>query len=471
MSGEVIDFDSLEKKLKQPVNTFDDRLILKGGKVDRLRANLIKIISEVDKKLKENFRYNENTHDIEVVDTKKLGANLGTLKSGELDDSKVNKVTSYISAVYLVDFQPADVKNVIESIAEQNSYNPIKEFLRDSLEKSKECNPFDVVRKYLNVEDTDYNRIAFDLFFRGAIARVFDVGCQFDYCLDLTGKQGAGKTTFLREVFKLGYTEVTSYTEKDSLMAMAGSWAVNDDELVATNKTTFAELKQIITKRELVYRKPYDRGNSRIPVDFVFTRTTNDFQHLKDATGDRRFLPVRVFPKKGKQPNKISDDDLATLWGNYYRSYLANPVLYYEFDSEEGILIATEREKYKVVDEDVERFEWYLETPIPSDFYSSETTQYQRRDYYFELEQYGRAYKNNNDKEKGLEWASILTTQARDKVTTRVVLDELYHNSSNSERNKVRNKFRRFMDNLTMWEKKKVRIGTQSPTTGWERKN
>lgn len=35
---------------------------------------------------------------------------------------------------------------------------------------------------------------------------------------------------------------------------MAESWVVNDDELVASNKTSFAELKQIITTRELSYR-------------------------------------------------------------------------------------------------------------------------------------------------------------------------------------------------------------------------
>ncbi|WP_416308974.1 VapE domain-containing protein [Streptococcus infantarius] len=53
------------------------------------------------------------------------------------------------------------------------------------------------------------------------MVRVYHAGVQFDYCLDFVGKQGTGKSTFLREVFKGFYTEVETFTEKDDLLKMA----------------------------------------------------------------------------------------------------------------------------------------------------------------------------------------------------------------------------------------------------------
>src|SRR5699024_12806913 len=120
-------------------------------------------------------------------------------------------------------------------------------------------NTVKVMYNDMNIEDRQYNRIVLDLFFRGAIARVYHAGVQFDYCLDFVGKQGTGKSTFLREVFKGFYTEVETFTEKDDLLKMAGSWLVNDDEMVASssNKASIDIIKSDITEREIKIRRPY----------------------------------------------------------------------------------------------------------------------------------------------------------------------------------------------------------------------
>ncbi|WP_422803993.1 VapE domain-containing protein [Streptococcus sp. FT1-106] len=203
-----------------------------------------------------------------------------------------------------------------------------------------------------------------------------------------------------------------------------------------------------------------------IDYSFVFSRTTNDFEHLNDATGDRRFLPMRVLKKRKEQPNTISDKDRLAIWGNYYRSYLANPVLFYAEDSKEGKIIETEREKYKIVDDDIERLEWYLETKIPKDFYEPTTFPYQRKSYYYDLEQYGKAYKTTADKERGIEWESIV---ARTKVTTNAVMEELFSELSETQKAKARKKTRLYLNSNPRWEKKEnVRLGFKV-SSGWER--
>lgn len=466
IAAAIIQDDQAELENNQPKKVAKIGLQTdKDGHIKKNRSNWNRMLSYYDDKLSNLFRYNENTHFVEIIEDRSLHGKT-ILQKGMLTDSRINQIASYLSMTYNLDYQNTTVANEIDIVARENSYNPIKIFLREALEKSKLLDPFTIIQKYLSIDDTEYNRLVFDLVFRGAIGRVLEAGCQFDYCLDLTGVQGAGKTTFLREIFKGFYSEISSYTDKDDLMKMAESWAVNDDELVATRKTTFGELKQIITMREMQYRPPYGRSIERIPVDFIFTRTTNDFQHLKDATGDRRFLPVRVNKRKSGQPTRISEEDLLSLWGNYYRSYLKNKVLYYEEESPEGQIIEREREQYKVIDDDIERLEWYLSVLIPIDFYHSSTQNFQRRRYYQDLEQGRHSYKTDFDERTGKGW---IGAEERDKATTTHIMEELFHSLPTSEQKKVKSKIRVYLNNSPNWENgKKFKIGGRT-YVGWKK--
>lgn len=282
-----------------------------------------------DPKLDKLFKYNEVTKNIEVTRDQELTEYI-TLKKGLLSDSVINQLWAYISEEYGLEYKENDIDIVIRIIALSQSYNPIKIMLQKAKTTSKDVDPFKVIQKYINIENSQYNKIVLDLFFRGAIARGYHAGIQFDYCLDFVGKQGTGKSTFLREVFKGFYTEVETFTEKDDLLKMVCSWLVNDDEMVASNskKASFDTIKRVITAREIRIRRPYGKNTETIPVDYVFSRTTNNKGHLKDATGDRRFLVIDVLPRKEGQPNKIFNQDLMNIWGNYFKSYEKNKKLY-----------------------------------------------------------------------------------------------------------------------------------------------
>jgi len=53
-------------------------------------------------------------------------------------------------------------------------------------------------------------------------------------------------------------------------------------------------VKALITKVEDQYRLPYGRTTETIKRGCVFAMTTNDTDYLKDETGNRRWLPVRL---------------------------------------------------------------------------------------------------------------------------------------------------------------------------------
>lgn len=437
-----------------------------NGKIIKNRNNLLLLFRGEDIKLNKLFKYNEATKNVEVTRNQQLSDYI-TIKHGLLSDDTIRQLWAYLSECWGLEYKENDIANVVKIIALNKSYNPIKIFLEKAKATAEPVDPFAVIQKYINIEDNQYNRIVFDLMFRGAIARVYHAGIQFDYCLDLVGKQGTGKTTFLREVFKGFYGEISSYTEKDDLLKMLELWAVNDDELVATNKIKPNELKQIITMREIRIRRPYGKSTEIIPVDFVFTRTTNDTGHLRDFTGDRRFLGVEVLPKTDKQVNQISSQDLLNIWGNYYKAYEINSKLYYDDTSEEGKLIARERVKYKYQDDIIEKLEWYLSIKIPEDFFEVTTKKHYRKQYYTDLEETGTAYKTNDDREKGTEW---IGTVARDRLNVNDVIYEIFEDESEPA-SKIKNKIKIYMNSLDGWEYQKAMYFGKRRTSGFIKKH
>ncbi|PNY20538.1 Virulence-associated protein E [Streptococcus parauberis] len=458
ITPDVIENQKKKKSNVTEISKWPGLIVTDKDKVLKSRANLTRILTSYDANFSDLFCFNQNTHEIEILDDRKLMQKT-KIEKGYFDDTVSNQIAGYISNTYYVDYKSNEVADEVEVIALQNSVNPIKSFLTKARINAPEIDPFPIIQKYLNIEDTEYNRIVLDLFFRGAIARVLSPSVRFDYCLDLVGKQGAGKTNFLRQIFLGFYEEIESFSGKDDLIKMVGAWVVNDDELVATKKSTFEEVKRAITRTKLSYRPPYGRATKRTNVDFVYTRTTNHTQHLGDATGDRRFLPVKVNYADDKQLKKISEDDLTAIWGNYYRSYYENDKLYYDDYEEEGKLIAIEREKYKYVDDITERINWYLETYIPSDFYSKSVKGHDRRNYYYDLEEKGTAYRDANDQ---IKWVG---DTPRDRVNIRDMVSEIF--PTDYDQKKIKAKAKLFLDNLDGWEyKKSVRFGEKF-TSGW----
>ena len=50
----------------------------------------------------------------------------------------------------------------------------------------------------MGAEDSELNRAMSRKHFVAAVARVFNPGCKYDYCLIMSGAEGVGKSTLLR---------------------------------------------------------------------------------------------------------------------------------------------------------------------------------------------------------------------------------------------------------------------------------
>lgn len=295
------------------------------GKIKANSLRNIELIIENDKCLKDRFRYNLFTSEIDVVkNSKELN-----IQKGRLIDAYYSEIASYIESnvdYNHVLFDERKIRNALTVVARRHSYNPILDYMNEAYENwDKQERLKNIFPDYLGVERTPTIELITKLFFCGAVAKAFNPKTKFDFVLDLVGGQGAGKTTFLQKIAPLGYytDQFTNFDNKDDYAVMRRALIINDDELTATSNASFEILKKFITLQEFEYRKPYGHEAERFDKNFVMARTTNELYYLKDKTGERRFLPVLVSKaRQVKSPiDDLDDDFVKQVWGEAVHLY------------------------------------------------------------------------------------------------------------------------------------------------------
>ena len=418
--------------------------------------NLKKILNG-DSKLKGAIQYNSFTYEIDVTKPLKLN---GRILDGVIDDLIIREIRVYIATKYKIDYKKTDIADMLEVVAGEYSYNPLKVYLEDCESEYRQLvnqyDPFDILKHYLNIKDDEYNRIIMDLFFRGAIAKVFNPSIKFDFVLDLTGRQGVGKTQFFEGLFTHKYfTTVETFTDKDDKARMVRNWCVFDDEMVASKKASFSELKKFITETKLEFRPPYASSDRRLPKSFIIVRATNDHDYLNDLTGERRFLVAEVHKDTAYKGRKWTEKDRRTFWGAMVVAWKSNQSL--TLTDEQEKLVNEVRSRYKFVDEILEDFERYLDTPYPKNMYQFPITD--RTRYYYIYDMMNNGYHvGSNGIEISLDTDKYGELVERDKVSINLFFSEAYLNNTPNPKDK--NKVKKIMQNKEGWEpRKSLRFG------------
>lgn len=143
-------------------------------------------------------------------------------------------------------------------------------------------------------EDTEYTRAAGANLIKGMVARAEEPGCKVDTAVILEGLQGIRKSTGVATLAHPWFAESsTSPDSKDFYVSLQGRWVVEISEMDSFSKADVASVKRVLSCRSDTYRAPYDRTARDWPRQCVFVGTTNSDEYLKDASGGRRFWPVR----------------------------------------------------------------------------------------------------------------------------------------------------------------------------------
>ncbi len=191
-----------------------------------------------------------------------------------------------------------DYFDAIKNVSMRNKFHPVRDIL-DGLEFDGEEHIRSLLPDYLGVEDTEYSYQVMRLWMLGAVARVYEPGCKFDYTMIFTGPQGLGKSTFLKMMalndswFNDSLDSLDSDKAAQSLM---GSWIVELAELKSLARTAggVESVKRFLTAVQDKYRVPYERRADIFLRQCVFAGTTNKSDFLQDETGNRRFLIIQT---------------------------------------------------------------------------------------------------------------------------------------------------------------------------------
>lgn len=437
--GDVVSIDSKPQMLTTE----------KGGIRSNSPSNVL-LAFKADDQLSIYLKHNEFSQEHELTKDIKIGNSY--FKKGELPSNFDSVIKVYFESVFEVAFTNQALLDGMETFFSERTYNPVMDYMEAAAEEWDGRQRINrMFQVYLGADDIELISKIAEMWLVGAVAKVYDPYVKFDYVLDLVGGQGVGKTSLLQKLGGNWYTDaVTDFSNKDNYDIMLKSLIVNDDEMVASNRMSFAETKAFISKTSLRFRKPYMKRTEEFAKNFVLARTTNQKEYLKDKTGERRFLPVMAnADKQKKHPMEIEPETIKQIWGEAVTIFKNGASLMFDEETEKELNVYRERFMYR--DEVEQQVLEYLDMPIPSNW-ESMSAQKQH--------QYTQAYFDNSH---GFDTGDAQLT----KVSTREMMYNLFMRSSNDR--KLSTKINMVMDNHPDFEKKPFKQNGKT-TKGFVRK-
>lgn len=280
----------------------------------------------------------------------------------------------YLEENYDITSSIETITHACNIIQQKHAYHPIREYLKslqwDGIHRIKS-----VFTDFLGATDNIYTQSVAIVSFVGCVARVMQAGVKFDTCTTLVGKQGTGKSKFLYKIAvnPEWFTDgVTTFDGKDFYESIQGKWIIELGEGTAFQKSIKERCKQAIASQHDTYREPYGRHPTIRKRQCVFFGTTNNYDFLKDETGDRRYYPIDVNIAKATKSidNDLTPEYVGQLWAEALQLYNSGQSIYIQ-DSK--VLALAEQEQRKHFDESPLQSDIYnfLEIPITSGWYTT----------------------------------------------------------------------------------------------------
>ena len=151
------------------------------------------------------------------------------------------------------------------------------------------------------------------------------------------GKQGCGKTTFVRRLLPLNLREyfldhLNLSNKFDKEMALTNNLFVNLDELEAIRPSQQSSLKQTLSVSKVNSRPIFGRTQEDRPRFASFVATTNNRHPLKDVTGSRRYICLLI--PDGQLIDNTGDIDYGQLYAQVMYELLEQKAPYW-FNNDE----------------------------------------------------------------------------------------------------------------------------------------
>ena len=294
------------------------------GYVKQSISNILYIF-ENDPCFAGKFRFNELTERTDLV------GDFGWKRTGaSVTDTDMNYIGMYLDNHYDIN----NDKRILQALniaANNNRYHPVRELL-SSLVWDGKPRIRHALHRFLGADESDLTYESLKLCMLGAVSRVFDPGCKFEYMLCLVGGQGAGKSSFFRllaikdEWFS---DDIRKLDDDNVYRKLQGHWIIEMSEMIATSSAkSIEEIKSFISRQKETYKIPYETHAADRPRQCIFGGTSNKKQFLPgDRSGNRRFLPVTCHPEDAKvhilEDEAASREYILQMWAEIMEIYRA----------------------------------------------------------------------------------------------------------------------------------------------------
>lgn len=288
----------------------------------------------------------------------------GMAQWGEADDTGLR-----VYAERQLGYRSREIVNdALIQCAQMHAFNPVTDYL-DSLKWDGIPRLDKLFVDYLGAENCAYVHAATRKMFVGAVARSFQPGTKFDYMAVIHGYQGLGKSTILYKMGNGWFSDsIKTFIGKDAAELLQGVLLVEIGELEAFDRTDINAVKSFLSKRDDQYRAAYARKSEKHLRKCVFFGTTNDFEYLKDPTGNRRFWPIDagLYTPKKSVFTDLTQPEIDQIWAEAVAKYCDNEPLFFTKELEQ------EAERRRQVHFDIDplqgQIEDFLAKPIPEDW-------------------------------------------------------------------------------------------------------
>lgn len=285
---------------------------------------------------------------------------------GDTDDASLR---IYLETRYGI-VAKGKIEDAVAMTAAAAPYDPLRERLEHLPEWDGVERIDTLLIDALGAEDSYYVRQVTRKTLVGAIRRALRPGCKWDYMLILEGAQGLGKSSFWEMIagarfFTDSLTLRDVENPKIAAEKMRGNWIVEVAELDGMAKASIERLKSFLTTKEDNFRAAYARHASVFKRRCIVVGTVNNLNgYLRDATGNRRFWPVRVSEKLDRA--LLTPDYIDQVWAEAKALDAAGETPYLDEVAE-----AQAREWQREAMEADPReglVRAYLDTPLPADY-------------------------------------------------------------------------------------------------------
>lgn len=280
------DIDAMEQTLFEVKDASGDALPLQKNDNGKIIPNLFNAVTI----LEQGPRYRKQIWYDEFLDRIMTGN-----PARQWSDADDLALTMYYQQACGITSAPITLAtSAAQSVAFRNPRNCVRDWIdRQKWDSVPRLDSF--FEDCFGAERTAYTIAVGRNFWLSLVARIYKPGCQVDNMIVLEGKQGIGKSRVLRIIGGEHYTDQHESATNAKAFAeiLQGKMVVEIAEMDSFSRSEVTRVKAIVTTVSDRYRAAYGRHAIDHPRQCIFAGTTNTDDWNKDATGARRFWPIR----------------------------------------------------------------------------------------------------------------------------------------------------------------------------------